>query len=92
MYEIKFTTQFKKYVKLVKKQNKNLDLMFDIIEKLANGEKIDKKYRDHSLYGNYKGVRECHLEPDLLLLYQYKEEILVLLLTILGSHSEIFNK
>ncbi len=66
--------------------------MFDIIEKLANGEKIDKKYRDHSLYGNYKGVRECHLEPDLLLLYQYKEEILVLLLTILGSHSEIFNK
>lgn len=56
------------------------------MEKLANGEILEAKYRDHALTGNYKGSRECHIEPDWLLIY----ETLVLLLSRVGSHSELF--
>ena len=59
-YSIEFTTRFKKDLKLAKKQNKNLDKMFEVIEILANGGKLDAKYRDHDLSGNFKGTRECH--------------------------------
>lgn len=69
-YEIKFTNQFKKDVKNAKKQNKNLDKLFDIIEKIANGEKLDEKYCDHKLSGSYEGTRECHIESDWLLIYE----------------------
>lgn len=89
-YSIEFTTQFKKDLKLAKKQNKNLDKMFEVVEILANGDKLDSKYRDHNLSGNYKGARECHIEPDWLLIYEIKEDILVLLLSRLGTHSDLF--
>ena len=54
-YEVKFTTQFKKDLKLAKKQNKNLDKLLDVINLLSNGEKLEAKYRDHDLSGSYKG-------------------------------------
>ena len=57
-YEVKFTTQFKKDLKLAKKQNKNLDKLFEVIALLSEGVKLDVKYRDHDLVGNYKGARE----------------------------------
>lgn len=57
-YEIKFTTQFKKDVKLAKKQNKNLSKLFIIIDLLLTGEKLDNKYKVHELSGNYKGIME----------------------------------
>ena len=60
-YDIQFTTQFKKDLKLAKKQNKNLDKLFEVIDILANGGTLDTKYRDHDLTGNYKGTRECHI-------------------------------
>ena len=60
-YEVKFTTQFKKDLKLAKKQNKNLDKLFEVIALLSEGVKLDVKYRDHDLVGNYKGARECHI-------------------------------
>ena len=63
-YHVQFTTQFKKDLKLAKKQNKNLDKLFEVIEILASGGTLDAKYRDHDLTGNYKGTRECHVEPD----------------------------
>ena len=69
-YSIEFTTRFKKDLKLAKKQNKNLNKLFDFIEVVANGHKLDTKYRNHDLSGNYKGTRECHLEPDWLLVYE----------------------
>lgn len=90
-YEIKFTTQFKKDLKLAKKQSKNTDKLFAVIEKLANGEPLEEKYRDHDLSGNYKGCRECHIEPDWLLIYEIADDVLVLMLYRLGSHSELFN-
>ena len=68
-YDIQFTNQFKKDLKLAKKQNKNLDKLFEVIDILANGGTLEAKYRDHDLTGNYKGTRECHIEPDWLLIY-----------------------
>lgn len=89
-YEIKFTNRFKKDIKIAKKQNKDLDKLFYVIEQLANGRTLEPKYRDHALTGNYKGTRECHIEPDWLLIYEIIDEILVLSLQRVGSHSELF--
>ena len=89
-YEIKFTRQFKKDLKQAKKQGKNTDKLFAVIEKLASGEVLDTKYKDHALTGNYKDCRECHIEPDWLLMYEIFENTLVLMLYRAGSHSELF--
>lgn len=89
-YEVKFTTQFKKDLKLAKKQGKDIEKLFEVIGKLANGEVLDEKYRDHDLTGNYKGCRECHVESDWLLVYEVVDDILVLMLYRVGSHSELF--
>ena len=61
MYKVKFTRQFKKDLKLAKKQGKNLDTLFNVIKILEKGEKIDDKYRDNSLSGKYKVTRESHI-------------------------------
>ncbi len=89
-YEIKFTTQFKKDMKLAKKQHKNLDELFSVIDKLANDIPLEAKYRDHNLTGNYVSYRECHIEPDWLLVYKKEAEVLVLILYRVGSHSVLF--
>ncbi|MBR5914470.1 MAG: type II toxin-antitoxin system YafQ family toxin [Selenomonadaceae bacterium] len=89
-YEIKFTNQFKKDLKLAEKQNKNLDKLYDVIEQLADGKSLDEKYRDHSLNGKYANARECHIEPDWLLIYEICENVLVLVLNRVGSHSDLF--
>ena len=89
-YKIKFTSRFKKDLKLAKKQGKNIDKLFEIVEKIAKDETLDEKFRDHSLAGNYKDVRECHIEPDFLLIYEKFEDILVLSLVRVGSHSDLF--
>ena len=91
IYEVKYTTQFKKDIKLAKKQHKNLDRLFEIVDILAAGGTLDAKYRDHDLSGNYKGTRECHVEPDWLLIYEIRNDVLVLMLYRLGSHSDLFN-
>ena len=91
-YDVQFTTQFKKDLKLAKKQSKSLDKLFEVIEILASGGTLDAKYRDHDLSGNYKGTRECHVEPDWLLIYERRDEVLVLMLYRLGTHSELFKK
>ena len=89
-YNIQFTNQFKKDLKLAKKQNKNLDKLFEVIDILANGGTLEAKYRDHDLTGNYKGTRECHIEPDWLLVYKVVRETLILRLIRPGSHSDLF--
>ncbi len=89
-YEIKFTSQFKKDVKLAKKQGKDIEKLFEVIEKLANGEVLEKTFRDHDLSGNFKGCRECHIEPDWLLIYEVVDDVLVLMLYRTGSHSDLF--
>lgn len=89
-YEIKFTTQFKKDLKLAKKQGKDSEKLYSVIEKIAKGEPLDLKYRDHNLTGKYKNCRECHIEPDWLLIYEIINDVLVLVLNRTGSHSELF--
>lgn len=89
---IQFTNQFKKDLKLAKKQGKDLDKLFEVINMLANEEKLDTKFKDHDLSGNYKGTRECHIEPDWLLIYEIDNNALILMLYRLGTHSELFKK
>lgn len=92
MCSIQFTNQFKKDLKLAKKQGKDLDKLFEVINILANGEKLDIKFKDHDLSGSYKGTRECHIEPDWLLIYEIVNNTLILMLYRLGTHSELFKK
>ena len=73
-------------------KNKNLDKPFDVIDILANGGTLYAKHRDHDLTGNYKDTRECHIEPDWLLIYEIRGDVLVLMLYQLVSHSELFKK
>ena len=91
-YEVKFTNQFKKDIKLAKKQNKDLNKLFDVVNILAEGGILEAKYRDHDLSGKYKGRRECHVEPDWLLVYEIQNDVLVLMLYRLGTHSELFKR
>lgn len=91
-YDVQFTSRFKRDLKLAKKQNKNLDKLFTVIDILANGGTLDAKYKDHELVGNYKGTRECHVEPDWILIYEIYNDVLVLMLYRLGSHAELFKK
>lgn len=89
-YEVRFTNQFKRDLKLAKKQGKDTDKLFEVVEKLALGETLEAKYKDHDLTGNYKGCRECHVDPDWLLIYEYFDNTLVLMLYRVGSHSDLF--
>lgn len=66
----KYDIQFKRDFKFAKKQHRNLYRLFKVIDVLAAGGTLDEKYRDHALTGNYKGTRECHVEPDCLLIYE----------------------
>lgn len=91
-YKIKFSKTFKKAYKKIKYDSDLSELLQEIIIKLANDEKLEDKYKDHSLIGNYKDLRECHIKPDLLLIYKKKEDILLLTCIDLGSHSELFKK
>ena len=90
-YEIKNTTQFKKDYKLAKRRGLNLDLLKDIVTKLANGKSLEAKYKDHPLSGDWAGHRECHIQPDWLFVYRIEYDVLVLTLTRTGTHSDLFN-
>lgn len=91
-YEVKPTSQFKKDYKAAIKRRCDMGQLQNVITKLANGEKLDDKYCDHSLSGQWKGHRECHIEPDWLLIYLIKKDVLVLTLARTGTHSDLFGK
>ena len=74
----------------MKKRGLNLDKLKFVINQLASGNPLEEKYRDHALTRDYKGFRECHIEPDWLLIYQIIDEELVLILSRTGSHSDLF--
>ena len=87
LYEVKKTNQFKKDYRLAKRRGQNLTLLQEIILKLANGQTLPDKNYDHTLTGEWKGYRECHVTPDWLLVYKTEDDILVLTLTRIGTHS-----
>ncbi len=92
-YRVNFTNNFKRQHKKMKKQGKDLIQLYEVIEKLANKEVLDEKYRNHKLINdkNFKDCSECHIAPDWLLIYKIQDNELVLLLLATGSHSELFN-
>ena len=91
-YNVVYSTKFKKALKKLIKQGKDINELFDIIDKLANDEKLNMKYKNHSLVNDkyYKDCNECHINPDWLLIYRYNKDKLLLLLIDTGSHSELF--
>lgn len=91
-YTVKPTSQFKKDYKLAMKRGLDISLLEDIIAKLALGESLPEKNRDHALNGNWNGYRECHILPDWLLIYKLEGNVLILTLARTGTHSNLFNK
>lgn len=87
-YSIFRTSSFKKAYKKLALSEQKLVLM--IVLKLAQGESLDEKYKDHLLIGNYKGCRECHIKPDLLLIYKITNDEVELVLVEVGKHSKLF--
>lgn len=90
MLEIVPSNQFKKDLKLAKKRGCKLEHLRDVVTMLACEQKLDEKYRDHGLTGNYSGFRECHVEPDWLLIYRISQDALALFLFRTGTHSDLF--
>ena len=91
-FTVDFTKNFKKEYKRVMKQGKDISKLNIVISKIASGEMLEEKYKDHKLYDNkkFKNCRECHIEPDWVLVYKIDDMQLILLLVETGSHSELF--
>mgnify|MGYP001813096006 FL=1 len=88
MKTIRRTSQFKRDIKRMQRQGREVEKLKRVLEALVKGEPLAAKHRDHVLVGQYKGTRECHIEPDWLLIYEVGETEIVLIRT--GSHSDLF--
>jgi len=82
------TSAFKRDVRRMKKRNKGFTVFKQIIQNIADGAGPEEKYRDHKLSGSFEGKRECHIEPDWLLIYETEEDSLTLVRT--GTHADLF--
>lgn len=91
MLELKTSTKFRKDYKRIKKRGYNLSLLQEVLDKLCAEETLEEKYRDHALTGSYKGFRECHIQPDWLLIYAISEEELILVASRTGTHADLFD-
>ena len=91
MLKIEYTTRFKRDLKLAKKRNKNIENLQVIMNKIVQEEKLNQRFRDHPLSGNWNGHRELHIEPDWLLIYKIiqKEEVVIFVRT--GTHADLFH-
>jgi len=89
-YTVDWTGKFKRDYKLAIRRGLDIAKLDAIIKKLANREPLPEKNRDHALSNNWVGHRECHIESDWLLIYQIKEDVLVLELTRTGTHADLF--
>ena len=90
MLRIITTTRFEREVKLAASQGKDLDKLRFIMQKLSVQEPLEAKYKDHSLIGNYFGRRECHIQPDWLLIYFVDTDRIIFERT--GTHADLFRK
>lgn len=89
--DVVWTTRFKKDYKLALKRHRDISLLDNIIRALSRDEVLPEKYKDHALTGNFVGYRECHIQPDWLLVYRLEDDVLVLTLSRTGSHSDLFS-
>jgi len=85
---LQITKQFKKDINRLKRQRKDIDKLKFVIDTICEGMELEPKFRDHKLIGNYGKARECHIEPDWLLIYELFEDVIKLRRT--GSHAELF--
>ena len=92
IYDRVYSARFKKDLRRAAKRGKDLSLIAEAIDRLANGEALPPEYRDHPLKGKYIGYRECHLEDDWLLVYKRDKGCLILLLSRTGTHQNLFNE
>ncbi|MDD6370124.1 type II toxin-antitoxin system YafQ family toxin [Galactobacillus timonensis] len=90
MLNLVVTNQFKRDMKRIRKQGKDLSILQNILQMLVEEKDLDAKYCDHALTGNYIGFRECHIQPDWLLIYMINHQELILTASRTGSHSDLF--
>ncbi len=90
MYEIQASTKFRRDVRRCTRQQKNMDKFKKISLLLEAGKPLPDRNRDHVLTGNWHGHRECHIEPDLLLIYRIDDDKKIIELVRMGSHSDLF--
>ena len=90
MYKIVSSNRFKRDLKLALRRGYKIELLEEVVNKLADGAELEPKYRDHELSGDFRGLRECHIEPDWLLIYEIIEDEVVLYLSRTGTHSDLF--
>ena len=90
MLSIRYSAKFKKDFKLAQKRGLPMQELKEIIQKLAAGETLEAKHRDHALSGNYAMFRECHIRPDWLLIYRINDVALELLAHRTDTHSDLF--
>lgn len=89
-YSLVLSGKFKRSLKLAQKRGLDIGLLDSIVEKLLHGIPLEPKYKDHPLSGNYKGFRECHIQPNWLLIYLIEDDILTLTLVDTGTHADLF--
>ena len=88
MLKVIFTNNFKKNYEQMKKRRRDMTLADNVIRELSQGKALPRKYKDHALTGGFKGYRECHIQPDWLLIYYIKDGVIYFTHT--GAHSDLF--
>lgn len=88
-YKLILSGKFKKSLKLARKRGLDISLLDNIVDKLLQGIPLEKKYKDHPLKGSFAGFRECHIQPDWILIYLVENDILTLTLVDTGSHADL---
>lgn len=89
VYALEYTAQFKKDYKLARKRGRNMSKLEETLRLLCAGQALPEAMRDHQLVGNYRGHRECHIEPDWLLIYRIDGANLILTATRTGTHADL---
>ena len=91
MLKIVFTSRMKRDVKRMKRRGKDIDKLIAVLDMLARQEQLPERNRDHALTGSFSDFRECHIEPDWLLMYQVIDDLLVLSAIATGTHADLFD-
>lgn len=92
MLKVFLASAFRKEYKLMKKRGYDMTLLKELIIKLSQEQPLEPKYKDHALSGNFVGLRECHIKPDWLLIYKIESDKLILVLSLTGTHADLFGK
>ena len=90
MYKPVFSSRFKKDIKLAVKRGKDLEKLSSVVELLCEGNPLPKQYKDHPLAGDYSGFRDCHIEPDWVMIYRIENSQVQLILARTGTHADLF--